>query len=268
MILPLGLATEAGLGAALADVKLAEWDIDRDDSGDLFALRPLSRTPADVDRACYGLSTVRPCATAQSRKSIERVYSLGEPFGQQIATCAERQMRTFGEYSKGKDPSALQRADFLAHFESKEPDCHFRLLKSAPVLRFKFVNQEPSPVILRSVDVEVAFFDEYKGGGGGTRRSAFDIELPTERGSYSFPIREGNGYDVPVIEKVGEVKLRVFSGNYRKYAGQGWISPLGSFLLKIRFQIRMQEREPLPGRNPIFLHRCLMRLSAGQMARE
>ena len=146
--------------------------------------------------------------------------------------CFERHFELWKQYQyiiKNRDGSPKpDRKDFERFKSEQDPTCDQHAKKQAPVLYFDFVASSSDQYVLEAIEVTTIRFSEYRGGGFSAGQAWYDITLQHKEGTKRYDVAKRL-----VFSGHGRCELRFWSDNY--FDTQGWIAPMGEYLIDIRF---------------------------------
>lgn len=145
---------------------------------------------------------------------------------QEADECTNRRMDLWFQYKKEHPNTTKEQFD--SFWQVREPRCVITMQRLAPTLFFDFAGKSGSHYVLRTVDVRTFDFSEYRGGGFEAKTSWYDLVIPHIPGVHSFQVERKLEFDA-----TGRAQLRLWSDNY--YASNGWVSPMGAYLIDITF---------------------------------
>jgi len=146
--------------------------------------------------------------------------------------CFDRHFVLWAQYKneivRREGSAKPDRRDFEKFKLERDPTCDQHAKKQAPVLYFDFVASSSDQFVLEAIEVTTLQFSEYKGGGFFKEDAWYDIVLSHNKGTKRYDVAKRL-----VFSGHGRCELRFWSDNY--YAGQGWISPMGEYMINIKF---------------------------------
>jgi len=145
--------------------------------------------------------------------------------------CFERHFELWSKFTRtwsGGDPSKSKRQAFEEFKSVQDPLCDQHAKQQAPVLYFDFVSKSKDEFILEAIEITTLRFSEYKGGGFSKEEAWYDVILSHAQGKKRYDVSKRLAFT-----GTGRSELRFWSDNY--YAEQGWIAPMGEYLIDIKF---------------------------------
>lgn len=154
--------------------------------------------------------------------------------------CYERHFEFWDKYqdaiAESGDSAAPDRIDFEEFKSKNDAICDQHAKQQAPVLYFDFVGQPNQQYVLEAIDVTTLRFSEYMGGGFFKEEAWYDIVLSHNEGTKRFNVSKRLKFSGS-----GRCELRFWSDNF--YEKQGWISPMGEYMIDIGFVFSDGDKE-------------------------
>jgi hypothetical protein len=169
----------------------------------------------------------------KTKEKTYRAFAFSEQSGvvEPMLKCFERHFRLWDRFKKaaaGGGGGKLDRQAFEQFKAVEDPACDQQAKKQAPVLYFDFTSGSKEQFVLETIEVTTLGFSEYKGGGFSKEEAWYDITLAHKPGKKRYDVARRL-----VFSETGRCELRLWSDNY--YEGQGWIAPMGEYLIDIKF---------------------------------
>ncbi len=161
--------------------------------------------------------------------------------------CAKRHFEMWSRYLKAyPDPKTRTQDGFQAVKRKSDPACFAYAQEVAPTLYFDFESANDDTYILKAIEVETFGFEEYAGGGFTDNEEWYDIVVPHTVGKKTYAV-DNNKLS---FKNKGRAQLRLWSDNYTKYANNGWITPMGAYLIRITFSLTHNGKESFVSTDP------------------
>jgi hypothetical protein len=146
--------------------------------------------------------------------------------------CFDRHFMLWNQYqneiARRGGSAKPDRKDFERFKSERDPTCDQHAKQQAPVLYFDFVAKSSDQFVLEAIEITTLQFSEYKGGGFFKEEAWYDIVLSHNQGTKRYDVTRRL-----VFSGHGRCELRFWSDNY--YDRQGWISPMGEYMIDIKF---------------------------------
>lgn len=160
-----------------------------------------------------------------------------DAFKDGLDRCLNNHFAALRDYEGSLHGAPPVQADFVSRRTARDPYCVMFSRLTAPMLYFDLTAKDERQYVLEEIVVDTFSFNEYAGGGFVEKEASYDIVVAHQVGRKAYPIGE-----VPSLafKNTGRVTLRLWSDNY--YPAQGWIAPMGNFLISITFRFRAAGR--------------------------